>query len=193
VVFKYFGPPPSGFAKYYAFDILDRNCSQFITPKMDPSILVPYLENIVPESDYNATSETLTAYLNVDTAFIAASPYFCTAGASRNLFMIDLCVQMNLYNERDIQTATEKTVVTFTVDKTQSFQIAGLQARGENDTFANTSAIFDFPLLSYFCDDDGSQIFPAAVFPGEVIQFCVRADTTEALVDNLKEVTFYNE
>ena len=189
VYLTYNGPAPLNTEKYYQIRVMDPTCSEFVTggavATLDP-------DGIITLPFYNADLGTIAAPLQIDTATIQSSDVFYTAGTVPEQFSISFCARMSLFDSTGMALATENTIVNFSVDTTQSFEIDDLQFEPEAASVVDEDVLVDFPLDIYPCDDSNRALPIVNIFPGQDVQVCISSGSDEARVVDLRSVRMDN-
>ena len=189
VALTYNGPVPLGSSKYYKLRVMDPTCSQFIS---SGAIKPRSANGILPDNGYDIATSQMEGLLDIDTTKIKSSTIFYTAGQKPEEFTVSFCARCELYNDDDMALASENTIVTFSVDTTQSFEIANINFEDEETTIANEMLLVDFPLNKFSCNDSFRSEATANILPGQKIQFCISSGSPKARAVSLRSVRIEN-
>lgn len=189
VALTYNGPVPLSSVKYYQLRVMDPTCSQFVS---DGAIKPRSSNGILPDNGYDPTTSQMEALLDIDTTKIESSTVFYTAGEKPEQFTLSFCARCELYNNDDMALAAENTIVTFTVDTTQDFEIGNIKFEDEEVTIASEMLLVNFPLNRFSCNDSFNPEATANILPGQKIQFCISSGSSEARTVSLRSVRIEN-
>lgn len=179
---------------YYRMVLLYPNCSTVVSPSEGKGIIWPVLDSQgkIPTSLVDPSTSSVRGQIDVNTTAIKNSSFYVSSATTGD--SVSFCLEMDFYNNEDIGVATVTSKITLVLDMMSSFTL-GDTSYGERKPTVETFkyVALQYPLRTFFCNDDNDAVNPTSRFPGQTVQFCVKAPAESPVsVKDVKSVSFKN-